>query len=127
VDIYNLISIETGLALGAHDLTRVTGNVHLRPTTGSEGFQPIGSPEPKKVRPGGYAYCDDDNDIICLLEVKQVEKTKASLDTQECLYILQGNANTSQASLLAAAERLIDLTRRFCGGQTRFLYPQAIY
>lgn len=122
VDIYNLVSVETRLALGAHDLQSVSGNVHLRTTTGTERFHPLGAPGPKPVRSGGYAYIDDANDVICLLEVKQVEKTKASLDTRECLYIVQGNTATDYVTIRAAAERLIDLTRRFCGGQAQYLY-----
>ena len=122
VDIYNLVSVETRLALGAHDLARVAGNVHLRMTTGAEGYHPLGSPGPKPVRAGGYAYIDDDNDVICLLEVKQVEKTKATLDTQECLYIVQGNAAVDDTFILSAARRLIDLTQRFCGGHEHILY-----
>jgi DNA/RNA-binding domain of Phe-tRNA-synthetase-like protein len=122
VDIYNLVSVETRLALGAHDLAYVSGNVHLRTTTGTEGYLPLGSPVPKPVRPGGYAYIDDDNDVICLLEVKQVEKTKATLNTRECLFIVQGNAATEYAYIQAAAGRLVDLIKHFCGGQEHYLY-----
>ena len=42
VDIYNLISLESKLALGAHNIDRVEGNVTLRFTDGSERFVPIG-------------------------------------------------------------------------------------
>lgn len=124
VDIYNLVSVETRLALGAHDLATVCGNVHLRTTTGDENFWPLGAPEAKKARAGGYAYIDDDNDVICFLEVKQVEKTRVALSTTECLYIVQGNAETDDAYIQAAAEHLINLTKQFCGGQGQILYPK---
>ena len=42
VDIYNIISMESKLALGAHDIDHVDGNVTLRFTDGSERFVPIG-------------------------------------------------------------------------------------
>ena len=122
VDIYNLVSIKSHLALGAHDIKYIGGNVHLKMTTGQESFWPIGSNEPDSVRPGEYAYVDDDNDIICRLEVRQVEKTKVTLNTKECFYILQGNPLTSSDVLKAATENLIDLTQRFCCGQARILY-----
>lgn len=122
VDIYNLVSVETRLALGAHDLAAVSGDVHLRMTTGNEKFWPLGTPEPKKARPGGYAYIDDDNEVICFLEVKQVEKTKVTTATTECLYILQGNAATEWYYLHTAADYLISLTNRFCGGREQILY-----
>ena len=116
VDIYNLVSAETRLSLGGHDLAKVAGSVQLRITTGAEVFQPLGAVEPRPVRPGAYAYIDDE-EVICLLEVKQVEKTRLSLDTREGLWIVQGNPATTQAQLQAAAERLIQLIQRFCGGQ----------
>jgi DNA/RNA-binding domain of Phe-tRNA-synthetase-like protein len=90
-------------------------------TTGEEGFLPLGSAEPRPVRPGGYAYVDDANDVICLLEVKQVEKTKVTVDTTDCLFILQGNAQTRHEDILQAAERLIALVQKYCGGQARYL------
>jgi len=81
VDIYNTVSVRTRLALGAHDVARITGNVTLRLTDGSEGFHPLGAPAPEPVKPGEYGYVDDANDVICRLEVRQVEKTKVTGDT----------------------------------------------
>lgn len=122
VDIYNLISTETRLALGAHDIAKISGNVVLQPTTGDEPFWPIGAAGPQKVRPGDYAYLDSANDVLCWLEVKQVEKTKVDLDTSHCLYIIQGNRETPKDYLLSAARELIELTTRFCGGTATMLY-----
>jgi DNA/RNA-binding domain of Phe-tRNA-synthetase-like protein len=122
VDIYNLVSVETRLALGAHDIERISGNVQIRLLDGSENFRPIGASEPKKVRPGDYAYIDDGNDILCWLEVKQVEKTKVTIDTHDCFYIIQGNYATSTEYLINAANRLVSLTKQFCGGQEKMLY-----
>lgn len=122
VDIYNLVSIQTRLALGAHDLDKVTGNIHLKLTTGSEGFLPLGLNEQKPVRPDCYSYIDDANDIICWLEVRQVEKTKVTLESKDCFYIIQGNAHTNNDYIKAATERLIELTNEFCGGEVKYLY-----
>ncbi len=91
VDIYNCISLETKLALGAHDISRIEGNVTLRMTDGSERFVPLGSSESEAVREGEYSYIDDSNEVICRLEFKQVEKTKVTLKTTDCFYIVQGN------------------------------------
>ena len=40
VDIYNLLSIESKLCLGAHDIDKVSGNVTLRFHNGDENFIP---------------------------------------------------------------------------------------
>lgn len=121
VDIYNLVSIQTRLALGAHDCAQITGNVHLGFTQGTEHFLPLGAPEPKAIKPGEYAYIDDANDIICRLEVRQVEKTKVTQTTTDCFYIVQGNAATDHAYLQATTEQLISLTKQYCGGEEEFL------
>jgi DNA/RNA-binding domain of Phe-tRNA-synthetase-like protein len=116
VDIYNCVSLETRLALGAHDVDTIDGHVTLRLTNGSERFVPLGATEPEPVFAGEYAYTDDAPEIICRMEVKQVEKTKVGLRTTDCFYVLQGHTGTSAADLRCAADRLTSLTRQFCGG-----------
>ncbi len=123
VDIYNLVSLQTRLALGAHDVARIVGDVCLRLTDGSEGFHPLGAAEPEPVFPGEYAYCDAANDVLCRMEVLQVEKTKVTEATAAAFYIVQGNMHTPPTALHAAAEELIALTTRSCGGRARLLYP----
>ncbi|MBQ9327364.1 MAG: hypothetical protein IJ225_02360 [Solobacterium sp.] len=121
VDIYNLVSLDTRLALGAHDIDRLDGNVTLRLTDGTERFVPLGSPEPKPVKAGEYSYIDDSNEIVCHLEIRQVEKDKVTEDTTNVFYIVQGNEAVEHQVLLDAAKQLIDLTVRFCGGSGEIL------
>lgn len=116
VDAYNLVSVRTRLALGAHDIDRIDGNVHLRLTRGDERFVPLGGTAAKPIRHGEYGYMDDANDVICRLETRQVEKTKVDLATRHCFFIVQGNAATPSAFIAATADELITLLRRLCGG-----------
>jgi DNA/RNA-binding domain of Phe-tRNA-synthetase-like protein len=123
VDLYNLVSVQTRLSLGAHDIARLTGEVHLRLTDGTERFQPLGASEPKEVTPGEYAYIDAGaNEVICRLEVRQGDRTRLTPDTTDCLFIVQGNASTPVSTLQAATELLMEWTRRFLGGPQRLLY-----
>jgi DNA/RNA-binding domain of Phe-tRNA-synthetase-like protein len=122
VDVYNLISIKTRLAIGAHDVKKIEGNIHLRLTNGTERFWPIGSDKAKPIGVGEYGYIDDANDVICRLETRQVEKTKVTITTSECFFIVQGGVDVDQNRIKAATEELIEMTRRFCGGEVRFLY-----
>ena len=115
VDIYNLVSLESRLALGAHDISKIDGNVKLRITNGTEKFLPLGKTESEIIPRGEYSYVDDNNEVICRLEYRQVEKTKVTLDTRDCFFIIQGNAATSQEIVKAASQRLIDLLKQFCG------------
>ena len=114
VDLYNLISIQSHLALGAHDIEHIDGNVNLRLTDGTERFVPIGADDqPEPVKAGEYAYVDDSNEIIC--------QTKVTPETTHLYYIAQGNENTSQALVDQTAQRVIDLTTKYLGGQGKLL------
>ena len=123
VDIYNLISLESKLALGAHNIDRVDGNVTLRFTDGSESFVPIGQTEPVPVAPHEYCYCDDANEVLCRLEIRQVEKTKVDEETQNVFYIVQGNEATSDELLHETAQKIVDLTTKYCGGTGIIIKP----
>jgi len=124
VDIYNLVSVKTKLALGAHDLDKITGNVSLRLTNGDENFLPIGYSKPKPISKGEYSYIDDNNDILCRMEVRQVEKTKVTEETSSCTYIIQGNENTDNKQIKIAVDMLIDLTIKYCGGTAEVIYEK---
>lgn len=117
VDLYNAISLESGLALGAHDIDRVDGDIHLRLTDGSENFHPVGASLPEPVRPGEYAYLDDANDILCRLEVRQVEKTKVTEHTRNVFLIVQGNSATPPPLVTRTYDRLTTVLKRFLGGR----------
>lgn len=120
VDIYNLVSVKTRLALGAHDLDKIIGNVTLRKTFGDEKFFPLGSIEKVPVPPGEYAYIDDGNNIICRMEVLQVEPTKITLNSKNVFLIIQGNANTSKEYLESGAKEVLGLITKYCNGEYTF-------
>ncbi|MCH2116977.1 MAG: hypothetical protein MK161_04690 [Pirellulales bacterium] len=113
VDIYNLVSLETRLTMGAHDLDQVDGNITLRLAQGEERFLPLGCETVESVRAGEYCYCDD-TEVLCRLDYKQCDKTKLSVDTRRCLFILQGNKNTPEEMLQQAKTRLTELLNQFC-------------
>ena len=124
VDIYNLISLESKLALGAHNIDKVDGDVTLRFTDGSEHFLPIGQTEPVPVAPHEYCYCDDANEVLCRLEIRQVEKTKVDASAQNIFYIVQGNEATPYDLLYETAQKTIDLTTKYCGGSGTVITPK---
>ena len=126
VDIYNIISMESKLALGAHDIDRVDGDVILRFTDGTERFIPIGQEEPVPVNAHEYSYCDDANEVLCRLEIRQVEKTKVDENSRNVFYIVQGNMATDDALLLETAQRIIDETVKYCGGTGRIMIPEVV-
>ncbi|MBR2175894.1 MAG: tRNA ligase [Clostridia bacterium] len=126
VDIYNLISLESKLALGAHNIDAAEGNVTLRFTDGTERFQPIGASEPTTSPAHEYSYCDDSNEILCRLEIRQVEKTKVDENTTNIFYIIQGNQATEDSLLTDTAQKIIDTTTKYSGGTGRIIFPEII-
>jgi DNA/RNA-binding domain of Phe-tRNA-synthetase-like protein len=121
VDLYNTISVKYKLALGAHDLANTEGNIHLRFTHGDEKFIPLGENEPKPVKAGEYSYIDDSNEIICYLDVRQIDKTKVTLNTTDSFFVVQGNSATSLPYLRQATHELIGLIKKYCGGKAYLL------
>lgn len=115
VDLYNLLSIDTKLALGAHDIDKIDGDISLRLTTGEERFVPLGKDEPQPVQKGEYSYIDN-QEIICRLEMKQIEKTKVTENSKDIFFIVQGNENTSEEYVKEGALKLIDVITSYCGG-----------
>lgn len=121
VDLYNGVSAESRLALGAHDAGTVSGRIHLGFTTGYETFTPIGSESPVPVPNGEYAYIDESKSILCRLEVRQAASTVVTSDTTESLIILQGTDAHADSDLAAAAERLTGLAETYLGAECEFL------
>ena len=120
VDIYNIISIESKLCLGAHDIDKISGNVSLKITDGSENFIPLGSDELKPVGNGEYSFVDD-NDVICWLDIRQVDKTKVTEESTNVLYFIIGNEENTQEDLEKVANEIIDITTKYCGGKATLL------
>lgn len=126
VDIYNLISLESKLALGAHNIDHVDGDVTLRFTDGTEKFIPLGQSEPVAIAPHEYSYCDDANEVLCRLEIRQVNKTAVDETAKNIFYIVQGNDATSDEYIKETAQRIIDTTIQYCGGEGEIIIPEII-
>ena len=119
-----MVSMETRLALGAHDLDRVVGDVTLRITDGSERYVPLGECLPIPVAAGEYSYCDDSNEVLCRLEVRQVNKTATTPKTTRAFFIVQGNEAAPDSYVVDGAQRLVEEITRYAGGSGRVVIPQ---
>ncbi len=120
VDCYNLVSLETGLSIGAHDLAHLRGDLQFRLTDGSELYVPLGATEPTPVGAGEYAATDDEK-IICRLDVKQCDQTKVTKGTAAFILYVQGNAATPADYLQSGLDRACRLITQICGGSFEFI------
>ena len=108
--------MDTKLALGAHDLAKTEGNISLKLITGNENYIPLGSEEAKVVKAGIYSYIDDANDIICFSEIRQVDKTKVTNESEDIFFIVQGNKETSDKYVEEVAKELITVVTYYLRG-----------
>jgi DNA/RNA-binding domain of Phe-tRNA-synthetase-like protein len=121
VDVYNAISLNSGVAIGAHDLAHVSGDIQLRLTTGSEVYWPLGASEPGKVAAGEYGYVDSSNEILCRMEVRQVQKTRISLDSHDAFFIVQAHDVAKPDVIKRSAGELEYACLQFFGGKVERL------
>lgn len=119
VDIYNLVSLVTGLSIGAHDLDRLHGNARLDITTGQETFVPLGGASsetsPRRIPAGEYAYIDDDDRVLCRMEYRQSAQSGLTPDSRHGLFIVQGHEASDCNLLEGAGARVSALLEQYCG------------
>ena len=104
--------------MGAHDLEKISGNVKVKITDGSELYIPLGGAKPEKIIAGEYAFVDD-KVVLCRLDVKQGEHTKITNSTRNVFLYVQGNKYTPQKYLDGALEEICGNITKYCGGKWR--------
>lgn len=120
VDLYNCVSASRLITIGAHDLSRITGQLRIGLTTGNERFVPLFSTDQQSVRPGEYAYMDD-SDILCRLDIRQCHKTRITLDTREAVLFANSNPRVPKEVLIGAVQEVCDLVADLLGAEARIV------
>ena len=104
IDIYNVESLHSLLAIGGHDLDKIDGQITFTVAKEAGVFLPISSTE-KQVAETDYVYRDP-NGIIAWLGVRDGENYKFDDGTKNAIFIVQGNANTSIDLRVEALKRI---------------------
>jgi len=68
-----------------------------------------------------YKDSELENNVICRLEVLQVEPTKVTAESKDVFMIIEGNANTDVEYVRSTAKEVCDLMTKHCGGSYSFL------
>ena len=68
------------------------------------------------------AYVEEGGEVLCRLECRQAERTKVMMESRHCFYMIQGNGNTEAEYIMAAVDKLVELTKKYCGGVERMLW-----
>ena len=104
IDIYNVEALHSLLAIGGHDFDKIEGNLEFTVSQKEDVFLPILSTE-KHVSKTDYVYRDVKG-VLAWLDVRDSEHYKFDDETQNAIFIIQGNANTSVEMRLDALERI---------------------
>lgn len=104
IDIYNVEALHSLLAIGGHDFDKIEGDLEFTVSQKEDVFLPILSTE-KHVSKTDYVYRDAKG-VLAWLDVRDSEHYKFDDETQNAIFIIQGNANTSVEMRLDALERI---------------------
>lgn len=104
VDIYNVESLRSFLAIGGHDYDKIDEEICFTVSKKEDVFYPILAPE-KYVAETDYVY-KDKKGIMAWIDVRDGENYKFDENTKNAIFIIQGNANTSVTMRLEALERI---------------------
>ena len=104
IDIYNVESLHSLLAIGGHDLDKIDGQITFTVAKEAGVFLPISSTE-KQVAETDYVYRDPKG-IIAWLGVRDGENYKFDDGTKNAIFIIQGNANPSIDLRVEALKRI---------------------
>jgi DNA/RNA-binding domain of Phe-tRNA-synthetase-like protein len=86
VDAYNLVSIETHIAIGAFDDALLKGQLLMRMAEEGEEFLGIGMKEPKTLK-GQEIVLSDEESLLAIYPYRDADDTKVT-DKTESIYIL---------------------------------------
>ncbi len=118
VDSYNAVSLKTAVVSGAHDLDKISGDVHIKIAEGNEKYIPLGTSEVKPPKKGEYIFMDDEI-VLCRLDIKQGIHTMINNSTRNVLIYVQGNEHISDAELDFALGQILSNIKKFCGGKAK--------
>ena len=113
VDAYNLVSIETHIAIGAFDDDLLRGQLTMRYADEGEEFMGIGMKEPKTLN-GQEIIISDDEHLAAIYPYRDADLTKIT-DKTETIYILScGVPGIEMEQLRESSLMTKEYLERFC-------------
>ncbi len=119
VDLYNAVSLQHVLPLGADDLDKVTPPLAFRYAKEGDSFVDMAEEgdAPEAPKPGEVVYADAAHVLCRRWNWRQDARTLITPATARAVVTVQQNG---AGDVAGAAADLIDLTQQFCGGACRF-------
>jgi len=120
VDLYNAVSLDHVLPLGADDLDRVTSPLSFRYAREGDSFVDMADAgeggEPEAPKAGEVVYADADHILCRRWNWRQDARSIIRPETRRAVVTVQSNG---AGDVAAGANDLVDLIGRFCGGICR--------
>jgi DNA/RNA-binding domain of Phe-tRNA-synthetase-like protein len=120
VDLYNMVSLETGLCLGCDDLDNTLGDLVFRFSRPDDTFLDMGAEagdDPNDPPKEGEVVYADDRHVLCRRwNWRQDSRTASTLETRRAVLTVQSNG---VGDVEAVAARLARLIGRECGATCR--------
>jgi DNA/RNA-binding domain of Phe-tRNA-synthetase-like protein len=124
VDAYNAVSLKHVLPAGADDLDRVRGDLAFRYARAGDDFRDMGAtdamgePLADPPKQGEVVYADGEKVLCRRWNWRQDARSVIRAETRRAVVTLQGNGAGDPAG---AAEELLALLKRECGGRHAFV------
>lgn len=116
VDVYNIVSLKTGIPLAAFNLACVSGDVlTLRFAMENEPFIGIGMKKPKILQ-GGEVVIADAERLVAIYPHRDADYTKVTFETKDVVILLCGAPGVSIKTLNSALDLAVEWIAAFCGG-----------
>ena len=118
VDLYNAVSLEHVLPLGADDLDHVTPPLAFRYAREGDSFVDMAEEgdAPEAPKPGEVVYADAAHVLCRRWNWRQDARSLITPQTAQAVVTVQANG---AGDVSAGADDLIDLIAKYCGGQSR--------
>jgi DNA/RNA-binding domain of Phe-tRNA-synthetase-like protein len=117
VDIYNAVSLETLLPVGAEDLDTIEGDVELAVAGETEpAIRLLGEPEARPPRPGEVIYRDQAGALCRRWNWKEADRTKLTEATRNALLVVEGLPPIEKSAVASAIEEIARRIREHSGG-----------
>jgi DNA/RNA-binding domain of Phe-tRNA-synthetase-like protein len=120
VDIGNIVSLRHLLPVGGHALDELSQDIELCFATGEEEFNPFGSTQIEHPLPGEVIFAEGNTVLTRRWTWRQANHTLTTPDTRNIEFNLDRLPPVEIEEIHAAANQLMGLLDKFCGGTKRF-------
>jgi DNA/RNA-binding domain of Phe-tRNA-synthetase-like protein len=121
VDIGNVVSLRHLVPVGGHAIDVLTGDIALRPASGSEDFVAFGSQEVEHPLPGEFIFAECRQVLTRRWIWRQANHTLVLPGTTAIEINIDGLPPVTDGDVSAAGKDVMELVERFCGGTLLFL------